>query len=164
MAQEIEHKYLVKNQDYKNLAIDKIYIKQGYLSRDPERTVRVRLWDNDGYITIKGKNQGDSRAEYEYKIPYQDAEKLLELCVPPVIEKRRYIIPFGGHNWEVDEFLGALAPLVLAEIELSSSDEKYDLPDFIGENVTNDPRYYNSNLGKTRARSLNFWGRRGGYF
>lgn len=148
MAQEIEHKYLVKNQDYKKFAKKVIFIKQGYLSRDPERTVRVRLWDNDGYITIKGKNQGDRRAEYEYKIPYQDAENLLELCVPPVIEKRRYIVDFQGHRWEVDEFLGALAPLVLAEIELSSSDEKYDLPDFIGENVTNDPRYYNSNLGK----------------
>lgn len=148
MSQEIEHKYLVKNQNYKKFAKNVISIKQGYLSRDPERTVRIRLWDNDGYITIKGKNQGDCRAEFEYRIPYQDAVKMMGLCVPPVIEKRRYIVDYQDHRWEVDEFEGSLAPLVLAEIELSSSEEKYDLPDFIGENVTDDPRYYNSNLGK----------------
>ncbi len=146
MSLEIEHKYLVKNDSYKNHSSHSFRISQGYLSREPERTVRVRIKDNKGFLTIKGKNIGATRAEFEYEIRLEDAEKLLSMCVPPILEKIRYIVPFEGHIWEVDEFLGNKAGLVTAEIELKSTDEEYILPNFVGENVTGNPKYYNSNL------------------
>lgn len=146
MALEIEHKYLVTNDSFKNYTKETVYIKQGYLSRVPERTVRVRIINDKGYITIKGKNKGDVRLEFEYEIPLSDALELLKLAEGRVIEKRRYIVKWENKTWEIDEFYGDREGLTIAEIELSSSDEKYTLPPFVGENVTGDPRYYNSNL------------------
>ena len=146
MATEIEHKFLVKNDSYKELATSHFRIIQGYLCREPERTVRVRIKGNRGYLTVKGINQGASRAEFEYEIGIQDAETMLGMCPPPVLEKTRYTVSFGGHLWEVDEFGGSRSGLTTAEVELKSEDEEYVLPDFVGENVTGNPAYYNSNL------------------
>lgn len=146
MAVEIEHKYLVRNQSYRDMASSADDICQGYLCRVPERTVRVRTRGGKGYITVKGKTDGDSRLEFEYEIPYGDAVEMLSLCEPPKLEKTRYLVEFGGHCWEVDEFHGKLQGLVTAEIELPVSETDYTLPPFVGENVTGDRRYYNSNL------------------
>lgn len=146
MGVETEYKYLVKNESYKDFEREIIEIRQGYLSRDPERTVRVRTWNKTGFLTIKGISRGASRKEYEYEIPYKDALELLDLCEGLIIHKNRHIAFYDGHKWEVDEFLGNLAPLVTAEIELSDAAEQYDLPPFVGENVTGDSRYYNSML------------------
>lgn len=146
MALEIEYKYLVKNDKFKCLSTDSIRISQGYLCKDPERTVRVRIKGRKGFLTIKGKNIGAVRSEFEYEIALEDAEKLLNICQQPILEKIRYIVPFEGHVWEVDEFLGSHMGLITAEIELSSTDEPYQIPDFVGRNVTGDPKYYNSNL------------------
>lgn len=146
MALEIEYKYLVKNDSYKKLAKASIHICQGYLCKDPERTVRVRIKGDKGYITIKGKNSGAVRSEFEYEIDIEDARKMLDMCLRPILDKVRYIVPFGNHIWEVDEFMGERSGLVTAEIELSSPDEKYQIPDFVGDDVTGNPAYYNSNL------------------
>lgn len=146
MAFEIEHKYLVRNSAYRDMAVASINILQGYLCRDPERTVRVRIRNNKGYLTVKGINSGDTRNEYEYEIPVDDASEMLRLCEAPILEKTRYLVNFKGFIWEVDEFHGKREGLVVAEIELPESDIKYELPSFIGENVTGDPAYYNSNL------------------
>ncbi len=146
MAFEIEHKYLVTNDSYKRIATAKYHIYQGYLSREPERTVRVRIKDDKAFLTIKGKNEGAKRLEFEYEIPKDDALKILELCQSPILEKIRYNVPYEGKLWEVDEFLGKREGLILAEIELESEQESYAKPDFIGENVTGDHQYYNSNL------------------
>lgn len=146
MAIEIEHKYLVISDSYKNNYVSKTEIAQGYLSRDLQRTVRVRVRDEKGFITVKGITSGDSRLEFEYPLPKNDAMQLLDLCLPHVIYKTRYIVPFDGFNWEVDEFHGDLQGLVIAEIELSESAQKYTLPPFVGSNVTDDSRFYNSNL------------------
>lgn len=146
MAIEIEHKYLVRDESYKAMACRHVHIAQGYLSRVPERTVRVRVKGERGYLTVKGKNRGDARLEFEYEIPLDDARAMLGLCKSPIIEKTRWFVEFEGHTWEVDEFHGALAPLVTAEIELDHSAHDYPLPPFIGQEVTGDPAYYNSNL------------------
>lgn len=146
MALEIEYKYLVKNDNYKAMATASFRIRQGYLSRVPERVVRVRTKGDRGYLTVKGKNSGAVRLEYEYEIPFEDATGMLELCQSPIIDKIRYIVPYEGHTWEVDEFLSPRSGLVTAEIELGSADERYLKPDFIGEDVTGNPEYYNSNL------------------
>lgn len=146
MALEIEHKYLVKDDSYKEMAQNHTHILQGYLSREPDRTVRVRVKGERGFITVKGRNSGDVRLEFEYEVPKADAEEMLGLCLPPVLEKVRWEVKYEGKLWEVDEFLGSLAPLVTAEIELTSSAESYSLPSFVGKNVTGDPRYYNSQL------------------
>lgn len=146
MALEIEHKFLVRNESYRQLATASHSISQGYLCRQPERTVRVRLKDDRGFLTVKGRNEGASRVEFEYEISREDAEKMLGMCEPPLLSKTRYIVPFEGHIWEVDEFSGSRAGLVTAEIELKSEDEAYSVPDFIGEDVTGNPLYYNSNL------------------
>ena len=114
MGIEIEHKYLVVNDKYRNMASSSHRIMQGYLSREPQRTVRIRVKDKQGFITIKGKNVGDTRAEFEYPIPIDDAMQLLNMCLPTVIEKTRYLVPFEGHTWEVDEFHGARQGLVVA--------------------------------------------------
>lgn len=148
MGIEIEHKYLVTDDSYKDMATKSVHIRQGYLSRIPERTVRIRIADNKAWITIKGRNEGDVRLEMEYDIPYEDACKLIEICQPPVIEKIRYFVNYAGMVWEIDEFLSLPHSLTLAEIELPSSDYPYELPQFIGKNVTHDPKYYNSNIGK----------------
>lgn len=146
MAVEIEYKYLVKNDNYKAMATSKVRIRQGYLNREPEKTVRVRTKGERGFLTVKGKNSGASRLEFEYEIPKADAEEMLTLCMPPILDKTRYLVPFEGHVWEVDEFHGIREGLVTAEIELHSEEESYSTPDFIGDNVTGDPQYYNSNL------------------
>lgn len=146
MGLEIEHKYLVTDDSYMEMAVDVREISQGYLQRDPDRTVRVRTVAERGYITVKGRTVGDVRREYEYEIPRDEARELLGLCLPPVIEKRRYIVPFAGKTWEVDRFGGSLAPLVTAEIELDRPGECYELPPFVGRDVTGDPAYCNSNL------------------
>ncbi|MCM1490559.1 MAG: CYTH domain-containing protein [Muribaculum sp.] len=146
MAVEIEYKYLVKNDNYKVMASGSVRIRQGYLNREPERTVRIRIKGKKGYITVKGKNSGAKRLEFEYEIPEADAVSILSLCTPPILDKTRYLVPFEGHIWEVDEFHGERQGLVTAEIELQSESEPYSLPGFIGENVTDNPRYYNSNL------------------
>jgi adenylate cyclase len=146
MGLEIEHKYLVKDGSYKGLSIESHRIMQGYLSRVPERTVRIRVRDQEGFITVKGINKGDCRTEFEYSIPHSDAIELLKLCEGKIIDKIRYIIPFEGFKWEVDEFHGCHEGLVIAEIELPASDTLYTRPDFVGANVTGDPRYYNSSL------------------
>lgn len=146
MAFEIEHKYLVKNDSYRALASSSVSILQGYLCREPERTVRVRVKGDRGFLTVKGKNDGAIRQEFEYEISGDDAKSMLGMCVPPILEKTRYIVPFEGHTWEVDEFHGRREGLVTAEIELASEDEDYSMPGFVGDDVTGNPAYFNSNL------------------
>lgn len=153
MGVEIEHKFLVRDSSFHTMATDSFDIKQGYLSRDSERTVRVRIAGDRGFITIKGVTRDCSRLEYEYEIPLNDAEELICMCVPPVIRKKRHIVPFEGKIWEVDEFFGDLQPLVLAEIELSCEGESYVKPPFIGENVTGNPNYYNSKLSSNHTKA-----------
>jgi adenylate cyclase len=146
MALEIEHKYLVVNDRYKDVAFKCVTINQGYLNRQPERTVRVRTVDDRGFLTVKGKNKGDVRLEFEYEIPYADAVSLLKLCEPGIVEKKRYYVDYKGLTWEIDEFHGQREGLVVAEVEIPESGFEYEKPSFIGKNVTGDPRYYNSNL------------------
>ena len=145
MGKEIERKYLVRGDAWRHLAQGVRY-RQGYLSTVKERTVRVRTVAERGYLTIKGVTVGATRDEFEYEIPLGDAALLLEMCEPPLVEKVRYKIPFGGLVWEVDEFEGANRGLVVAECELASEDQRIELPPWIGEEVTVDPRYFNSNL------------------
>lgn len=146
MGLETERKYLVKDSSYRNLSFKSSVITQGYLNPDPERTVRIRIKDETGFLTVKGKNIGDTRLEFEYEIPLQDARTLLGLCDGCVVEKIRHYVNYSGFIWEVDEFQGRNASLVVAEIELPSSDVDFDVPGFIGAEVTGDPNYYNSNL------------------
>lgn len=146
MAQEIERKFLVSSDAWRELASGTNY-RQGYLSTVKERTVRVRTIDDKGYLTIKGITVGATRAEYEYEIPADEANELLDnLCERPLIEKTRYKIPHGGLTWEVDEFAGDNQGLIVAEVELTAEDQEVALPDWAGEEVTGDPRYFNSNL------------------
>lgn len=147
MGLEIEHKYLVKNDTYKPMACKRQEIKQGFLSRNPERTVRVRVLDNKGFITVKGKGHGAAHPEFEYQIPLDDALQMMTLCEAPIIEKTRHIVMDHGNRWEIDEFKGGLAGLVIAELEVPDKDYVFPLPAFIGQEVTGDPRYYNSQLG-----------------
>lgn len=148
MGKEIERKFLVKNDDFKRLAQGVSY-RQGYLNSAKERTVRLREAGGQGFLTVKGPNRGASRDEYEYEIPLEDCRAMLDsLAEKPLIEKMRYSIPQGKHRWEVDEFLGANQGLVVAEIELDSADEKFHKPAWLGEEVTGDPKYFNSNLVK----------------
>ena len=120
---------------------------QGYLNRDKERTVRVRTIGEKGFLTIKGISKGPVRAEYEYEIPHGDARRMLrELCEPPLIDKRRYRIPYENAVWEVDVFSGENRGLILAEIELDDENQSLAMPPWVGEEVTGDPRYHNSNL------------------
>ncbi len=146
MALEIEHKYLVINDGYRNLATKSLNITQGYLSRDKACTIRVRITDDNAFITIKGENSGDTRAEFEYALPIDDARCMLALCQHGFISKTRYLVHYKGNLWEVDEFHGKLEGMVIAEIEIPESGYKYDTPPFVGEDVTDNPYYYNSNL------------------
>lgn len=148
MAKEIERKFLVNGTEFKNLAKGTSY-RQGYLSTVKERTVRVRTIDDKGYLTIKGITVGATRVEYEYEIPASEADDMLSnLCEKPLIEKNRYKIPFAGLTWEIDEFFGDNDGLIVAEVELESEEQKFEKPAWIGEEVTSDPRYFNSNLTK----------------
>lgn len=146
MGIEIERKYLI-NEDKWQPRDDGISIRQGYLCTDKERTVRVRTKGKKGYLTIKGENQGISRMEMEYEIPFEDATKLLNnLCHKPLIEKTRHIEEHLGHTWEIDVFFGDNEGLIVAEVELSSIKEEVKLPDWIDREVSDDKRYYNSSL------------------
>ena len=158
MAQEIERKFLVEGDAYRALALDSSRISQGYISSGNGRTVRVRIRDQRGYLTIKGPSAdgGLSRYEFETEIPLADARELLDICEPGVIEKTRYLVrAHDGHIFEVDEFYGDNAGLVMAEVELRSADEPYVKPHFIGREVTGDRRFYNSHL---RHYPFRLWG------
>jgi len=148
MAIEIERKFLVRDDEWRQLGQGTLY-RQGYIARGYGRTVRVRIAGDRGYLTIKGATSGISRLEFEYPIPIADAEEMLEtLCDRPLIEKTRYRIEWAGLVWEVDEFAGENQGLILAEVELTSEAQAITLPSWIGLEVTNDSRYYNSNLSK----------------
>lgn len=149
MAQEIERKFLVKG-DFKAEAGKSTRITQGYLSSVPERTVRVRIKGDKGFITIKGigSASGASRYEWEKEIPVAEVEELLKICEPGVIDKTRFEVSRGNHVFEVDEFYGENAGLVVAEVELSSEDETFEKPAWLGDEVTGDARYFNSMLMK----------------
>jgi CYTH domain-containing protein len=144
MAIEIERKFLVLGDAWRQAAPTRF--SQGYLNRDKARTVRVRIAGSAGFLTIKGLSQGATRAEFEYPVPLADAQALLALCDGPCIEKDRHLVAHAGHTWEVDEFFGANAGLVVAELELQSEDEAFERPAWLGEEVTHDPRYFNSSL------------------
>ncbi len=147
MATEIERKFLLRDTGFlQNLSGERIC--QGYLSDAVDATVRVRLIGDRGLLTIKGRNQGISRSEFEYPIPLTDAEQLLAMCNLGRIDKIRYRIPHSGHLWEVDVFSGANQGLVVAEIELASEGESFCRPDWLGEEVSHDPRYFNSQLSR----------------
>ena len=143
---EIERKFLVSSDVFKNDALRKNHIAQGYLNSTPERTVRVRIKGDTGYLTIKGKSNetGLSRFEWEKEIPLEEAKTLLLLCEKGIIEKNRYEVPVGKHLFEVDEFFGENIGLLLAEVELQSESEFFEKPHWLGDEVTQDQRYYNS--------------------
>ena len=147
MGQEIERKFLVKG-DFKSFANSHKRIVQGYLCSAPERNVRIRIKESTAYITVKGESNesGTSRYEWEKEIPIHEARELLKLCEEGIIDKTRFLVPVGNHTYEVDEFYGENEGLVVAEIELSNENESFEKPDWLGEEVTGDLRYYNANL------------------
>jgi adenylate cyclase len=148
MGEEIERKFLVKGDAWRSLAKGTSY-RQGYLNSAKERTVRIRTIDNRAFLTIKGPTIGATRAEYEYEIPLADCNAMLDtLAEKPIIEKKRYKVPFEGLTWEIDEFFGDNAGLIVAEVELKSEGQAFRKPGWAGEEVTADPRYFNSNLIK----------------
>ncbi|MCW6036391.1 CYTH domain-containing protein [Spirulina subsalsa FACHB-351] len=147
MGQEIERKYLVKGESWRVGSQGEVYC-QGYITREPQRTVRVRIVGEQGYLTIKGATQGITRCEFEYPIPLADARALLDLCDRPFIEKTRYKLQIGDFLWEIDEFHGENQGLILAEVELPDENTFVPLPDWVGEEVSQDGRYYNANLVK----------------
>lgn len=146
MALEIERKYLLKNDSWKSKADAGTVIKQGYLNTSKERTVRVRIYGDQGFLTIKGKTENISRAEFEYNIPLEDALELLKMCEKPLIEKTRHLYLEEGNTWEIDVFEGDNKGLEIAEIELKSEDQQFAIPEWIGEEVSGDPKYFNSSL------------------
>ena len=152
MAKEIERKFLVKGDAWRALAKGTTY-RQGYLNSAKERTVRVRTAEDKAFLTIKGLTLGATRAEYEYAIPFDEGKAMLDaLAEKPLIEKKRYKIPAGDLTWEIDEFLGDNAGLILAEVELKSEDQAFDRPAWLGDEVTGDTRYYNAKLIKKPFR------------
>lgn len=150
MSQEIERKFLVKDSSYKDMAVSSSRIIQGYICSERGRTVRVRIRDNKGFLTIKGASadNGLSRYEWEHEIPVDGARELMKLCQHGMIDKTRYLVKFGKHIFEVDEFYGENEGLVVAEVELATVDEKHEVPPFLGEEVTGQVKYYNSFLMK----------------
>ncbi|AFL80584.1 hypothetical protein Aeqsu_1086 [Aequorivita sublithincola DSM 14238] len=148
--QEIERKFLVTSEAFKNEAHKRTLIVQGFLNTNPERTVRIRIQGNDGFITVKGKSNasGISRFEWEKQISLAEAEDLLHLCEPGIIEKTRYEISADNHTFEVDDFMGENEGLIVAEIELASENEPFSKPEWLGKEVTGNVKYYNSNLSK----------------
>ncbi|HOJ17141.1 MAG: CYTH domain-containing protein [Ignavibacteriales bacterium] len=148
MGKEIERKFLVKSDAWKKLSTPTFY-RQGYLSSVKERTVRVRTVGTKGFLTIKGPTVGITRSEFEYSIPVEDANAMLDnLCERPLIEKNRAVVEYKGLKWELDEFFGDNEGLVIAEVELSDENVKIEIPEWIGDEVSGDPRYFNSNLTK----------------
>ena len=144
MAAEIERKFLVQGDAWRDSPHQRLC--QCYLNRDKARTVRVRIAGSEAFLTIKGITRGATRAEFEYPIPLKDAQQLLTLSDGPIIEKNRHVIVHAGSRWEVDEFFGENTGLVMAEIELQSEDQPFSRPPWLGQEVTHDRRYYNSNL------------------
>jgi adenylate cyclase len=146
MAVEIERKFKVANAGWRDTVTRSTSLRQGYVSTKPEATVRVRLENGVGTLTIKSKTRGISRSEFEYDIPNSEATQLLQLCEGPLIEKIRHLVIIGEHTWEIDEFIGDNQGLIIAEIELSSEDESFEKPAWLGIEVSHDARYYNSSL------------------
>lgn len=146
MGKEIEKKFLIVNDDWRRLGKGKPYC-QGYLNAEKGRTVRVRTINDRGILTIKGPSVGAARLEYEYDIPIEEAREMLtELCHKPLIEKTRYKVPFAGFTWEIDEFTGENEGLIFSEIELEYEGQQFEIPPWVGKEVTDDSRYYNANL------------------
>ena len=154
---EVERKFLVKSNAYKSEAKSQTRIVQGFLNTDPERTVRVRIKGDKSFLTVKGKgnDSGTTRFEWEKEISFSDATDLVDLCEAVIVEKIRYEIPLGNHVYEVDEFLGENKGLVIAEVELKHEDEVFNKPDWLGNEVTGDIKYYNSQLSNYPYRT---WG------
>lgn len=147
MAKEIERKFLVNDDTYKALSTNSRHIVQAYLSTSPDATVRLRIIDDKAYLTVKSRNVGCCRGEWEYEIPVADAREMLTCCnIRDIIEKTRHYVNICNQVWEIDEFSGRLKGLIVAEIELGDPDESFVLPQFIGKEVTGDIRYYNSSL------------------
>jgi CYTH domain-containing protein len=147
MGKEIERKFLVNVEEWQKVEKPAgLPIRQGYLTTDPNKTIRVRLTGTEGFLTIKGLSVGASRLEYEYAIPVNEAQELLDNFSIAELSKIRYIITFNNETWEVDEFLGDNAGLLVAEIELEQEDAYFDRPQWVGKEVTEDAKYYNSNL------------------
>lgn len=156
MGKEVERKFLVNGNEWRE-GSRAVHTCQGYLAMTDECTVRVRLQEETGYLTIKGKQQGISRLEYEYEIPPGEAEELLtRLCMQPYIEKNRYDVMYAGMKWEIDEFLKENEGLVVAEVELQSEDQQIELPPWLGGEVSGDPRYGNASLARN---PYSRWGR-----
>jgi adenylate cyclase len=147
MALEIERKFLVSSNDWRDQVSSRVLMRQGYLSAGSRCSIRARITDDKAWLNLKAKRSGMTRLEYEYPIPRSDADEILrELCDGPLIEKYRHEIILGPHVWEIDEFMGDNAGLIVAEIELGSEQEPFDRPHWLGREVTNDERYYNFNL------------------
>ena len=155
MATEIERKFLVIGTEWRQSSPTSI--SQGYLCRAKERTVRIRIAGDRAFLTIKGLTVGASRPEFEYEIPRADAEEMLSLCDGPLVQKQRHVVFHRGDQWEIDEFTGENAGLVVAELELASEDQPFERPSWLGEEVTHDPRYLNSQLA---AHPYKLWHRR----
>lgn len=156
MGTETERKFLLASGEWRENATGQLF-RQGYISSHPGRTVRVRTCNNYGYLTVKGKSSGITRLEFEYPIPLDDANSLLEqLCEHPLVEKIRYLVDYQGFRWEIDEFLGENAGLFIAEIELTAEDQPFPKPPWLGKEVSGDSRYFNSNL---RENPFKNWGK-----
>lgn len=149
MVMEIERKFLLANQDWRTTAAPPRHLLQGYLSSTPRCTVRVRVDGDNAWLTIKGCSDNISRVEYEYPVPVEDARQMLRQMCATVVEKRRYLVEYAGHTWEIDEFLGDNNGLIVAEIELNSEQEKFIRPPWLGREVSGAIRYYNSHLAHT---------------
>ncbi len=147
MAKEIEHKFLLANENWRKSIKKSVKYKQGYLSSQPTSSIRIRLSDTQAWINIKSATIGTERLEFEYEIPVNDAEEIIiSLCNKPLIEKIRHFVNNGKHIWEIDEFEGDNEGLIVAEIELSTAGEVFAKPEWLGQEVTRDLRYYNNNL------------------
>lgn len=154
MAVEIEHKFLVRDECWRREVERSVRMRQGYLTSDARCSVRVRVAGDQGHLNVKSGTLGIQRSEYEYLIPLAEAEEMLDtLCEQPLLEKTRHFVRFGGHLWEIDEFEGDNAGLIVAEVELSRIDEPFDQPDWLGADVSHDIRYYNSQLARHPYRT-----------
>ncbi len=154
MATEIEHKFLLRNDRWRSQVERSARLRQGYLTSDARCSVRVRVANGQGFLNLKSGTLGIQRSEYEYSIPLAEAEEILDtLCEKPLLEKTRHYLHFGEHLWEIDEFAGDNAGLIVAEVELSRIDELFARPDWLGEDVSHDIRYYNSQLARHPYRN-----------
>ena len=146
MGLEIERKFLIKDDSWEKDVKEGISIKQGYLNSTAERTVRIRIYGDNGFLTVKGRNKSLTRKEFEYQIPLKDAFDMLDICEKPIIEKTRFLLSKNNSTWEIDVFEGKNEGLIVAEIELTSEKESFDSPSWLGEEVSLDSKYYNSSL------------------